>query len=106
MWMVEHALLNPKKYLGSTRVFVDRMLRIQSKVGALGFTQEILRAIYHERSGLAHGQKFTDLDAIRKDLYLKLENGMRAVLRKAIIDADFAATFADVSTLQRELPLL
>lgn len=101
----EHDLLNPRKYLGSTRVFVDRMLGIQSKVGALGFTRENLRAIYYERSGLAHGQDFTGLDVIRKDLYLKLENGIRAVLRKAVIDGDFAATFADVSTLQRELPL-
>jgi len=54
---------------------------------------------------LAHGQDFPGLDVIRKDLYLKLENGMRAVLRKAIIDADFAAIFADVSTLKRELPI-
>ncbi len=96
----------PWKYSGSTRVFVDRMLGIQSKVGALGFTKENLRAIYYERSGLAHGQDFTGLDVIRKDLYLKLENGMRAVLRKAVIDGAFAATFVDVSTLQKELPLL
>lgn len=97
--------LKPSNYSGSTRVFVDRMLGIQSKVGELGFTKENLRVIYHERSGLAHGQDFTGLDFIRKDLYHKLENGMRAVLRKAVIDGAFAAIFLDVKTLQRELPL-
>ncbi|MDQ3604980.1 MAG: hypothetical protein M3418_02140 [Gemmatimonadota bacterium] len=94
-----------RRYAGSTRVFIDRMMGIQDVLGPLGFTEPELRAIYQERSGLAHGQDFSGIGPDERRRYRMLEEGMRAIFRSAIEDAPFRALFDTDAALQQAFPL-
>jgi hypothetical protein len=67
--------------------------------------EEELRASYRERSGLAHGRSFTGLDEKQSAMYGRLEDLLRNILRKAILDSSFARIFASDKALRSNRPL-
>ncbi len=86
-------------------MFVQRLDQLQKEIGESLFTQSDLRQIYTERSGLAHGQDFTGLSSHNKSLYSKLEEGVRVILKHAVLDASFRDIFSADAAVQRQLPL-
>lgn len=94
-----------RRWAGSTKVFVDRLLAMGTIDAALAIPEADLRAMYAERSLLAHGQAFGSLDAARKNLYRRMEKLLRDIARKAICDSKFRAIFASDAALQTALPL-
>jgi len=96
---------NPRRYAGSTHVFVDRMLAIGRIESALSISEDDLRAIYDRRSSLTHGQSYASLKTEDKKLYSLTENSLRNILLKAIVDTRFGSIFAAENALKNELRL-
>lgn len=93
------------RYARSTKVFVDRLLRIGRMDAALAATESELKAMYEQRSLLTHGLAFGTLDEPRKDLYRLQEKIARGIIRRALLDPDFRSIFASDASLATSLPL-
>lgn len=102
---IEGERLDNGRYAGSTKVFVDRLLGLGKMDKQFGVSEQDLRDMYTERSGPVHGQPLGQLQGRRRDLYKKKEDLLRGILQRSILDASFAATFADDATIQQALPL-
>lgn len=96
---------DPRRYAGSTRVFVKRIARLAAQVDQAHVTESILYDIYDRRSGLVHGQGLGQLDAATRALYETTEKLLAAILRRGILDTAFAGQFVDDSSVQAALPL-
>lgn len=96
---------SPKRYAGSTRVFVDRLVAIGRNNPSLSVAEGTLRDIYDKRSTLAHGQSFGALDPARKQLVRTTEQLLRNILKACILDPSFASTFATDAAVQSNYPL-
>lgn len=96
---------NTKKYVGSTKVFVDRLTALARFDSSLSVTRGDLGKIYNERSNLVHGLGVASLDPVKRALYRKAETLIRNILQKAILDATFASIFDSDASIKRNLPL-
>ena len=96
---------NPRRYARSTQVFVTRMTELARAMLGAAVPEVDLRAMYRARSALAHGQDFTGLTPEKRRLYVLHEDTLRAILRKAVLEPAFAATFRDDASVQAALPL-
>jgi hypothetical protein len=96
---------NPKRYAGSTRVFVDRLVAIGRNNPSLSVSEGTLGDIYDKRSTLAHGQSFGGLDPATKQLVRTTEQLLRNILKACILDRSFASTFASDGAVQSNYPL-
>jgi hypothetical protein len=93
------------RFAGSTQVFVDRLLAIGAADPQLRVAEADLGAFYQQRSLLAHGLTFGGLGAADKILYRTHERLARGIIRKAILDSVFRATFSSDANLAANLPL-
>lgn len=93
------------RFVGSTKVFVDRLLAIGALDVALALTEGELEDIYEQRSLLAHGLPFGALDEPRKALYRSQERLVRGIIRKAFLDTTFRDIFASDTNVATHLPL-
>ncbi len=91
--------------VGSTRAFVGRLGQLGQLDGTLAVSAPDLRAIYEKRSDLVHALALVAMDQPTKALYRKLDNLLRAILRKAILDPGFAALFASDKGVSTAFPL-
>lgn len=80
---------------GSTAQFVKRTEKLGSAMNLKKFTATSAARFYDLRSSLAHGQGIGSLRPEEQALYVLGEDLLRAVLSQAILDDQFAATFAD-----------
>jgi hypothetical protein len=95
---------NPSRHARATEVFVRRMRRLTDTVGK-PVSDGDLRAMYRARSAIAHGQDISGLTPEKSRLYTLHEDALRAILRKAVLEPQFAATFRDDTSIQTTLPL-
>jgi hypothetical protein len=93
------------RFAGSTKVFVDRLLAIGAMDASLAISESDLEAIYEQRSLLAHGLPFGNLDPRRKQLYRAQERLARGIIRKALLEPGFRVTFDSDLALATALPL-
>jgi hypothetical protein len=96
---------NKRKYAGSTKVFVDRLLALGAMDRSLLTPEQDLRDIYRLRSGFVHGQPFGGQGPNTQRLYRILQSLLAGILRKALIDQGFAAIFASDASVSTSLPL-
>ncbi len=96
---------NPKRYARSTHVFVTRMSRLSNMVLGAPLPETDLIAMYRQRSALAHGQDFTGLTPEKRRLYCLQEDTVRAILRKAVLERQFAELFQSDVSVQAAFPL-
>jgi hypothetical protein len=94
-----------KRFVGTTKVFVDRLLHLGTLDSALTIPEQTLFDFYEERSVVAHGQVFGRLGARLSSLYDELEEFARRILRKAVLDPGFAGVFITDAQIKAALPL-
>jgi hypothetical protein len=94
------------KWPGTRKVFADRLMHLGTLDPTLVIGQQKLYGFYEERSVVAHGAKSRRDDrAASETLYEELEDFARRVLRKAVLEPEFAACFASDEEIQARLPL-
>lgn len=93
------------QFAGSTKVFVDRLLAIGSLDAALAVSEMNLRGMYDQRSLLAHGLRFGNLDVTSKALYRAQECLVRGIIRKALLESTFWNIFVSDANIAAHLPL-
>ncbi len=86
---------------GSTSQFVTRTSKLGLAVGLAKFTRDEASRFYDRRSSLAHGQGLGKLSPEDRALYVLGEDLLRMVLKRAILDVKFAATFADGASVRK-----
>lgn len=91
--------------VGSTRAFVSRLAQLGARDPALTVSEGDLRDMYEKRSDLVHALAVVAMDEVTKTVYRNLENLVRNVLRKAILEPSFAAIFASDQHLAAALPI-
>ena len=95
----------PQRYARSTNVFVTRMARLSALALDAPLSEADLIAMYRQRSALAHGQDFTGLTPEKRRLYCLQEDALRAILRKAVLERQFAELFQSDASVQAAFPL-
>jgi hypothetical protein len=93
-----------QRWVGSTECFVKRLSGLGNIDATLRMSEDDLRKIYDMRSLVAHGG-LPGMDPATSALYEKLDDFARAVLRKAVEEPTFAATFATQASIQTALPI-
>lgn len=91
--------------LGATDQFTRRLSKLQALLRLTLWTDDDLLGIYEHRSAFAHGRGGT-IDALRGDalrLYKLAEDGLRAVLRRAIEHEPTADIFSSDRTIRTSL---
>ncbi len=85
----------------STSQFVTRTSNLGLAVGLAKFTQQEASRFYDRRSSLAHGRGLGKLSPEDMALYILAEDLLRTVLKRAIVNDQFAATFADETSVKK-----
>lgn len=100
------ALLNTGPDL-PTKQFVTRVRKLADAVDVAGMSRKVASDIYELRSGLIHGDPMWTITSggDEEALMLKAQNVLRAAVRKAIEDREFAAIFADEATINAMWPI-
>ena len=88
----------------STQQFRTRTVGLAERFGQ-SWSDDDARAAYRLRSKLTHGQRVGDTNAEHHALYMRMEAVLRSAVREALLDADFAAVFADDDTIRKEWAL-
>jgi hypothetical protein len=94
------ALIHPDRK-GSTAQFVTRTAKMATAVGLPAFNRDNALRFYDRRSSLAHGQGLGNLRPEDQTLYVIGEDFLRTVLKKAILDTQFANRFNDEYSIKR-----
>jgi hypothetical protein len=96
-------LLNTDPYHSGAQ-FRERVPLVASNAN-IPFTEDEARKAWSMRSHLSHGGATGRLTPPEEEVYKKLEIVLRGVLKKAILDSDFASTFADDSRIRANWPV-
>ncbi len=88
------ALTHTDKYRSGYQ-FRTRTAKLAAHVGISAFNEDQAGRFYDMRSQIAHGQGLKELTDFDNELYQQAEDLLRLILRKAILDSAFAATFND-----------
>jgi hypothetical protein len=86
---------------GSTAQFVTRTTKMAIAVGLHAFNKDNALQFYDRRSSLAHGQGLGSLRSEDQLLYILGEDLLRAVLKTAVLDSQFATTFKDNNSIRQ-----
>jgi hypothetical protein len=97
------SLLNTDPYHSGAQ-FRERVPLVASNAN-IPFTEDEARKAWSMRSHLSHGGATGRLTPPEEEVYKKLEIVLRGVLKKAILDSDFASTFADDSRIRANWPV-
>lgn len=81
--------------------FRTRTVGLANQYGVL-WTDEDARKAYALRSKLAHGQNVADSGAEGHDLYRRMEEVLRTVIREALLDPGFGSIFAQDKRIRAE----
>jgi hypothetical protein len=89
----------------STRHFTKRLPALADRVNAASISNREASRIWSLRSSLVHGAKHGGLGAADFVLYEKLEDVLRATLKKAVLDLSFRSIFLDAERIAAEFPI-
>ncbi len=84
--------------------FRTRTVGLANRYG-VPWTDEDAKKAYSLRSKLAHGQHVGNSGAEGHDLYRRMEEVLRTVVREALLDEEFGSIFADERRIETEWPL-
>lgn len=87
------SLIHTDRY-GSTKQFSKRLAKLALEVGITDFDEQKAEEGYSMRSHLVHGQLIGSLDEGTWNLIVSLEEILRGILKKSILDQSFADIFA------------
>jgi len=88
-----------------TRHFIYRVPQLADKLGLPPLARDDISRIWGRRSSLVHGAKHGGLDDEDFRIYGRMEDVLRGVLRRAITDLGFRATFDSVEAINAALPV-
>ena len=97
------ALINVDEHKARQQ-FRTRTVGLANRYG-VPWTDEDAKKAYALRSKLAHGQHVADSGAEGHDLYRRMEEVLRTVVREALLDAEFGSIFANEKHIEAEWPL-
>jgi hypothetical protein len=97
-------LLNTDQYHSGAQ-FRKRLPLVASNV-QIAFTEDDTRKAWSMRSHLSHGAATGKLNATEEEIHKKLEMVLRGVLKKAILDRDFASIFSDEDKIRASWPVI
>jgi len=89
----------------SSKQFSFRVAKLAEEVGKGNFNEDKAKEAYAMRSTLVHGQLLRDLEAYKLELYEALEEILRGVLKKAILDSSFADIFSSDDKVRNKWPI-
>jgi len=89
----------------STKQFVFRVTKLAEEVGISNFDEDKAKEAYAMRSTLVHGQLLRDLEGYKLELYEKIEELLRMVIKKAILDRSFAGIFSSEENIRNKWPI-
>lgn len=89
----------------STKQFSFRVKKLASEVGKSDFPEQKADEAYIMRSKLVHGQLIRDIEEYKLELYEALEEILRGVLKKAILDSSFADIFSSDDKIRNRWPI-
>lgn len=97
------ALINVDKQQAKQQ-FRTRTVGLANRYG-VPWTDEDANKAYALRSEVAHGQNVADSGVEGHDLYRRMEEVLRTVIREALLDTDFGLIFTDEKHIKAEWPL-
>jgi hypothetical protein len=89
----------------STKQFTIRTAKLAEEVGISAYDENKAREAYDMRSTLVHGQLLRDLEEYKIGLYEEIEELLRMVLKRAILDSDFATIFESDNQIRERWPI-
>jgi len=90
----------------STKQFSFRTARLAEEIRLENFNEGIANEAYNMRSKLVHGQLLRDLGEYKMGLYEKIEELLRLVIKKAILDNAFAEIFSSDDNIRAKWPII
>lgn len=97
------SLLNTCEYYSGMQ-FRCRVPHLALEVGR-NITEDEAGEAWKMRSHLSHGGATGKLNSQEEEVYIKLENTLGSVLKRAILDDTFSSTFADESSIRKKWPI-
>ena len=85
----------------STKQFITRTGKLAKSIGLVTFGEAAASRFYDLRSSLAHGQGVGNLQPEDRALYVLGEDLLSMILKKAILEPQFAATFTDETSIKK-----
>lgn len=89
----------------STKQFSFRVAKLAEEVGKSNFNEDKAREAYGMRSTLVHGQLLRDLEEHKLELYGEIEELLRMVIKKAILDSAFVGLFSSDENIREKWPI-
>jgi len=89
----------------STKQFVLRVTKLAEELGISNFDEDKTRDAYALRSTLVHGQLLRDLEEYKLELYEEIEGLLRTIIKKAILDSNFANIFESDNRIKERWPI-
>jgi len=98
------SLIHTDKYK-STKQFSCRVSKLAKEVGKSDFTEIIAEDAYTARSTVVHGQLINGLEEYKLELYEALEEILRLILKKSILNNSFAYIFSSTDKIKERWPI-
>jgi len=102
--MAFESLIHTDKYK-STKQFSYRVAKLASEVGKNDFDEQKAAQAYEMRSSLVHGQLIDNLERDKWDLLEAVEEILRLVLKKSILNQSFADIFSTDDKIRNKWPI-
>jgi len=98
------SLIHTDRYR-STKQFSKRVAKLALEVGKTDFNEQKAEEVYSMRSRLVHGQLIGNLEDDTWNLIVSLEDTLRAVLKKSILNQSFADIFSSDDLIRSKWPI-
>jgi hypothetical protein len=78
---------------------------LAEEAGKSNFDEDKAKEAYAMRSMLVHGQLLRDLEENKLELYQEIEELLRIVIKRAILDSTFAEIFSSDERIRNKWPI-
>jgi hypothetical protein len=89
----------------STKQFTFRVTKLAEEAGKSNFDEDKAKEAYAMRSMLVHSQLLRDLEENKLELYQEIEELLRIVIKRAILDSTFAEIFSSDERIRNKWPI-
>jgi len=83
----------------------DSVPELAAEVGIRSFAESDAETAYGCRCGLAHGQGLASFTGSERALYCKMESVLREILKRTMLDRQFADVFSNDSAIRTDWPI-